>query len=136
MCLSIPTYFLAKTDPQTYSIEAFQKEKETVWDGVHNYQAINTIKQMRVDDLVLIYHSQGEAAIVGLAEVSGNPYKDEADPRGISLAWKLTYLATFPHAQRVTLKDIKNSGLFTHFALVRQPRLSTHGLHAGIDRMA
>ena len=27
-------YFLAKTDPETYSIEQFEREHETVWDGV------------------------------------------------------------------------------------------------------
>ena len=29
-------YFLAKTDPETYSIDQFEKDKKTVWDGVKN----------------------------------------------------------------------------------------------------
>jgi len=36
--------FLAKTEPNTFSIDDFEKEKITLWDGVHNYQAIKVIK--------------------------------------------------------------------------------------------
>jgi len=77
----MPKYYLAKTDPETYSITTFAKEKETNWDGVHNYQAINFIKSWEIGDFVLIYNSQGENRIVGLAEVVGNPEKDLNDKR-------------------------------------------------------
>ncbi|MGH2508885.1 MAG: EVE domain-containing protein, partial [Ktedonobacteraceae bacterium] len=30
------TYFLAKTDPQTYSIEDLERDQITTWDGVRN----------------------------------------------------------------------------------------------------
>lgn len=118
-------YFLAKTDPDTYSISDFEKDQVTTWDGVHNYAALLVIKAWCVGDRVYIYHSQGEKAIVGLAEVAGEPYKDPHDVRGISWVAKLKHLQTYPVDQRVTLKDIKDSGLFADFALVTQSRLST-----------
>src|SRR3569623_215419 len=62
-------WFLAKTDPETYSIEQLARDKQTVWDGVKNPQALRAIREMRTGDRVFIYHSQGEAAIVGIAEV-------------------------------------------------------------------
>jgi predicted RNA-binding protein with PUA-like domain len=76
---------------------------------------------MKVGDLVFIYHSMGEAAIVGLADVvkDGRP-----DPNDAKLA-----VADFRFHSRidppVTLREIKESGLFADWALVRQSRLST-----------
>ena len=34
------SYFLAKTDPDTYSIDNLEREKKTTWDGVTNPQAV------------------------------------------------------------------------------------------------
>ena len=53
-------YFLAKTDPETYSLDDLQREKKTVWDGVTNPQAVRAIREMRPQDRVFIYHSGGE----------------------------------------------------------------------------
>jgi predicted RNA-binding protein with PUA-like domain len=69
-------YFLAKTEPSTYSITNLESDGETIWDGVHNYQAINVIKSMVVGDHVYIYHSMTDKKIVGLAEVVGAPFQN------------------------------------------------------------
>ena len=63
-------YFLAKTDPETYSIDQFEREKKTVWDGVKNPQALRAISEMRPGDRVFLYHSGGDAAV---AAVLGSP---------------------------------------------------------------
>lgn len=118
-------YYLAKTDPDTYSIDDFEKDKVTIWDGVHSYAALLAIKAWQVGDRVLIYHSQGETTIAGVAEVIGEPYKDPHDARGIGWVAKLKFIKKFLPDSRVTLKDIKSSGLFADFALVKQGRLST-----------
>jgi predicted RNA-binding protein with PUA-like domain len=115
------SYFLAKTDPETYSIEQFAKEKRTVWDGVRNAQALRAIAAMKRDDRVFIYHSMGEPAIVGLAKVTSEPRPDLKDPKLTVV--DLEYSETFP--QPVALKEIKESGQFDDWALVRQSRLST-----------
>ncbi len=118
-------YFLAKTDPDTYSVSDFEKDHVTIWDGVHSYAALQAIKTWAIGDRVYIYHSQGDKSIVGLAEVVGEPHKDPHDSRGISWVATLKHLQTYPIARRITLKQIKDSGLFADFALVRQSRLST-----------
>ena len=115
------SYFLAKTDPETYSIEQFAKEKRTVWDGVRNAQALRAIAAMKPDDRVFIYHSMGEPAVVGLARVASEPRPDPKESKLTVV--DLEYRETFP--QPVTLKEIKESGLFDDWALVRQSRLST-----------
>jgi len=115
------SYFLAKTDPQTYSIDDLARERHTVWDGVRNPQALRAIREMRPRDRVFIYHSQGDAAVVGLAVVASDP---RADPRDAKLA-----VVDFEYLTKLepptTLREIKDSGLFADWALVRQGRLST-----------
>ncbi len=118
------TYFLAKTDPTTYSIHDLKRDGETVWDGVHNYQAINVIKSWKPGDMIFVYHSQGESKIVGLMEVVSEPYKDPHDDRNISWVAKVRYVKEFAPSQQVTLSEIKHTGLFTDFLLIRNSRLS------------
>jgi predicted RNA-binding protein with PUA-like domain len=115
------TYFLAKTDPEHYSIDNLEQDKTTVWDGVRNAAALQAIRAMRPDDEVLIYHSQGEAAIVGLARVQSEPRPDPNDAK----SWVVDMAFVRRLAQPITLREIKESHLFDDWALVRQSRLST-----------
>jgi predicted RNA-binding protein with PUA-like domain len=117
-------YFLAKTDPEHYSIDDLERDKTTVWDGVRSPAALQAIRAMRPDDKVLIYHSQGEAAIVGLARVQSDPRPDPNDPK----SWVVDLAFARRLAQPVTLREIKESHLFDDWALVRQGRLSTMGV--------
>jgi len=114
-------YFLAKTDPETYSIDQLEKEKKTVWDGVTNPQAVRAIREMKPGDRVLIYHSGGQAAILGLAKVISEPRDDPKNPK--SAVVELEFLRKIDPP--VTLGEIKESHLFDDWALVRQGRLST-----------
>jgi predicted RNA-binding protein with PUA-like domain len=116
-------YFLAKTDPETYSIEDFQLEGVTTWDGVHNYQAINIIKTWNIGDLVFIYHSMRSADIRGIAQVISSPKENLADAR-FSFIADLKLLKVFKEEEFITLKQIKKSELFKDFSLVKQSRLS------------
>jgi predicted RNA-binding protein with PUA-like domain len=118
-------YFLAKTDPSTYSIEDLEKDMQTTWDGVHNPTAVLFLKQMQKGDRVVLYHSQGEASIVGLAEVAGNSRPDPNDAKTWLVDFK--YLRTFVEP-RITLKQIKATNKFNDIRLVRQGRLSTMDL--------
>lgn len=114
-------YFLAKTDPQTYSIDDLKRDGTAEWDGVRNPAAVNTIKTMKPGDNVIIYHSQRDAAVVGLAKVVSLPRPDKNDPRSWVADFKYIKHATRP----MTLREIKESHKFDDSALVRQGRLST-----------
>lgn len=114
-------YFLAKTDPSTYGIEDFEREGETVWDGVHNFQAINTIKSMHFGDMVYIYHSQSDKAIMALAEVTSEPYENKDDPRK---SW-VVRMKFIRRTKPLSLAEIKANPDMSQFLLVRNPRLST-----------
>lgn len=118
---SAPAWFLAKTDPETYSIQHLKKERRTVWDGVRNPQALRAIRAMRTGDRVFIYHSMGDAAVVGLAQVVADGRPDPSNPKLAVADFAFLSLIEPP----VTLREIKESGEFADWALVRQSRLST-----------
>lgn len=114
-------YFLAKSEPLAYSIENLRTDKRTVWDGVTNSQALNAIRSMRPGDRVFFYHSGGQSAIVGLAEVASLPRTDPKNPKASVV--DISYLRHLEPP--VTLAEVKQSAKFADWALVRQGRLST-----------
>ena len=92
-----------------------------MWDGVRSPQALQAIKAMHPGDEVLIYHSQGEAAIVGAARVISEPRPDANDAK----SWVVDVQFVRRFDQPVTLREIKESHQFDDWSLVRQGRLST-----------
>src|SRR5690349_13359379 len=98
-------YFLAKTDPDTYSIDDLEQEKRTVWDGVTNSQAVRAIRDMKPGAHVFLYHSGGQSQIMGLAVVKSDPRDDPKNPK--SAVVDLEFLSRLePPA---TLAEIKQS---------------------------
>ena len=74
-------YWLAKSEPETYSFAQLVADKRTDWTGVRNYQARNFLRAMTVGDKVLYYHSGKVKAVVGIATVSRAAFPDPtADP--------------------------------------------------------
>lgn len=122
-------YFLAKTDPETYSIDDLIREKKTRWDGIKNPTALQAIRAMRPGDLVFVYHSQGQAMIVGLMKVISEPYVDpkkdvKKDPKNAKfLVVDMEFIRQYK--EPITLKEIKETHLFDEWRLVYQGRLST-----------
>jgi predicted RNA-binding protein with PUA-like domain len=113
-------YFLAKTEPSTYSIDDLERDRHTTWDGVTNAQAVRTIREMRPGDRVLIYHSGGVSSIVGFANVKSQPRDDAKNAKSA-----VVDLEFAGRLEPVTLAEIKSSKKFDDWALVRQGRLST-----------
>ena len=114
-------YFLAKTDPETYSIEDLEREHRTVWDGVTNPQALRAIREMHPGDKVFIYHSMKDAGVTGFAKVVSEPRPDARNAK-LTIV-DLEFLGRLEPP--VTLREIKSSGQFDDWSLVRQGRLST-----------
>ncbi|HXW84892.1 MAG TPA: EVE domain-containing protein [Candidatus Binataceae bacterium] len=114
-------YFLAKSEPSVYSIDDLDRERRTTWDGVTNPQAVRAIREMRPGDRVFIYHSGGVSSVVGIAGVKSGPRDDPKNPKSAVVELEFAGKITPP----VTLADIKQSGKFNDWALVRQGRLST-----------
>jgi len=78
------SYWLMKSEPEVFSIQALARAKKTHWEGVRNYQARNHMRAMSVDDLVLFYHSNADPpGVAGVARVCREAYPDatQFDPK-------------------------------------------------------
>lgn len=132
-------HWLLKTEPDVYSIDDLARDKRTCWDGVRNYQARNTLRDnMKVGDLVLIYHSSTDpAGVAGIAKVVRDGYPDHTaqdkkndhyDPKAtkdnpIWMMVDIEFVEKFPEV--VTLATLKKTkGLEKMLVLQRGQRLS------------
>lgn len=115
-------YWLVKSEPFKYSWTKFLKDGSTFWDGVRNYQARNNLKDMKLGDQVLFYHSNEGKEVVGLAKVVKEFYQD---PTTDDERWVVVDIAPVETLKNpVSLETIKNDESLQDIALVRQGRLS------------
>ncbi|MDQ3089555.1 MAG: EVE domain-containing protein [bacterium] len=113
-------YWLIKSEANCYSVNDLKKDKKTSWSGIRNYQARNFLKDMRVGDLAIFYHSGGNPpSAVGIAKVSMSAHPDltaqdkadeHYDPKSIqeNPIWQMvefSYVETFKNP--LTLQQIK-----------------------------
>lgn len=64
-------YWLMKSEPDVYGIDAMEREGVGIWDGVRNYQARNYLKAMQVGDYAFFYHSNAKPpGVIGLVQIA------------------------------------------------------------------
>jgi predicted RNA-binding protein with PUA-like domain len=126
-------YWLLKSEPSTYSLNDLQREGNTLWDGVRNYQARNFLRQMSVGDWGFFYHSNAKPpGIVGLMRVveigltdptQFDPDSPYYDPKATAQAprWqtvRVEFVRTWQEI--VTLDILKQQFLPEELAVVRR----------------
>ncbi|HTR26859.1 MAG TPA: EVE domain-containing protein [Terriglobales bacterium] len=109
--------YLLKTEPTVYSFAKLESEKSTIWDGVTNPAAVKHLREMKVGERLVIYHTGDEKSAVGTASVVS---VDASDPKTPLVKIKVGKAITAPK----TLAEIKSQKLFADSPLVRQGRLS------------
>src|SRR5258705_12477262 len=116
------SYWLVKSEPDAYSWEQLEKDKQTQWTGVRNYAARLHLRNMKKGDEVLFYHSNEGTDIVGIAKVVKEFYQDPTtdDDRWVAVDLKPIKKLKTP----VTLETIKKDKRLASMALVRIGRLS------------
>ena len=122
-----------KSEPDVYSIFDLERQGETIWDGVRNYQARNFLRQMQEGDLAFFYHSNtNPPGIVGLmrvvkAEVADpsqfDPESDYYDPKSTpeSPRWQtvmLEFVETFPNL--ISLSQLRSKFTPEQLMVVKQ----------------
>jgi predicted RNA-binding protein with PUA-like domain len=113
--------YLLKTEPSEYSFADLQRDKETIWDGVHNPVALRNLSQMTPGTRLIIYETGDHKSAVGTAAVLS---VDVSNPKNPAVKLK----AGKPLAKPVSLAQIKSNKLFADSPLVRQGRLSVVAL--------
>ena len=115
-------YWLLKTEPSNYAYADLEADQGTLWDGVSNNLALKHLRRIRRGDQALIYHTGGERVVVGIAEVTSDPFPDPErdDPRLVVVEVKPRRKLAKP----IPLADIKADPELKDFDLVRLPRLS------------
>jgi predicted RNA-binding protein with PUA-like domain len=134
-----------KVEPTAYTIEQFERDGRTGWEGVRNYKARNLLRdEMQVGDGVLFYASNADpSGVVGLAEVVRAGYPDPLqfvrgndyfDPRAtqdtpIWYSVDIRFVERFPAV--VPLADLKaNPALRNMMVTKRGARLSVQPVSA------
>ena len=126
-------YWLMKSEPDAYSIQDLQKEEETLWDGIRNYQARNFMRSMKIGDQAFFYHSNTKTpGIVGLMEIietnlidpfqfdESSKYFDNKSKRD-NPRWdcvKTKYICEFKNM--ITLKELSETYTSEELTLVRK----------------
>ena len=118
----MPNYWLLKTEPSTYAFADLERDKRAVWDGVSNALALRHLRSMKRGDLAFIYHTGNEKRIMGIAEVTRDPYPDPKEKDQRLVVVDLKPRECLPRA--VTLAEVKANPEFRDFELVRMGRLS------------
>ena len=115
-------YWLVKQEPEGYSWDDLVRDRGTEWTAVRNFQARNNLRQMKVGDRVLFYHSGEQKAVVGIAQVSKAGYPDPTADDGEWVAVDIK--PSKPLREPVPLTTIKVTPELAEMLLVRQSRLS------------
>src|SRR5512146_1099175 len=110
-------YYLLKTEPSVYSFADLQKEKETIWDGVTNPQAVKNLREMQKGAKLVIYHTGDEKRAVGTATVLSVDASDVKVPK-VKIKVGHALKATPALADMEANKEVADS------PLVRMGRLS------------
>jgi predicted RNA-binding protein with PUA-like domain len=119
-------YWIAKSEPETYSWQQLVKDAKTAWTGVRNFTARINLRAMKKGDLVFFYHSGDEKSVVGISRVEKEAYPDPTAEEG---DWVCVDLAAVKAvAKPVTLAQIKGDKILRETKLAKQGRLSVSPL--------
>jgi len=121
--------WLLKTEPGTYSFSDLVRDRKTTWDGVSNNLALKHIRMMKKGDMAFIYHTGSEKAVVGIAEITSDPFPDPAQNNPRLAVFTLKPKKALPNP--VPLAAIRTRKDLSTFPLVRLPRLSVMPVDAG-----
>ena len=115
-------HWLMKTEPSEYSYADLVRDKHVVWEGVSNATALIHLRAIAKGDTVVIYHTGGDKAVVGLAEVTKGPYPDPKLGDSKRVVVDLKPVRAF--ASTLALSEFRTDPVLKTTELVRNSRLS------------
>lgn len=115
-------FFLLKTEPTVYSYSDLERDKKAVWDGVTSPGGLFQIKTARKGDIAFIYHTGGEKQVVGICEITTDPYVDPKAENPKIFIFDIKPKRRLPNP--VTLEQIKKDKRTCDSRIVKEGRLS------------
>ncbi len=76
--------WLLKSEPDVFSYDDLVKAKREGWDGIRSYQARNFMREMRVGDQAIYYHSNAKPpGVAGICRIvkTAEPDPTQFDPK-------------------------------------------------------
>ncbi len=116
------SYWIIKSDPESYDWEQMKTDKVTCWDGIRNYQARNNLRLMKEGDICLFYLSNKVKAIFGEVKVVKESYQDPTTDEEAWVAIDVEYSKDYN--KPLYLKEIRKNKKLNDLPLVKQSRLS------------
>ncbi|MEZ4988525.1 MAG: EVE domain-containing protein [Saprospiraceae bacterium] len=115
-------YWLVKFAPFRYSWQDVLRNGKFEIYSVRNAQARNNLKEMKLDDKVLFYHSQEGNCVMGIMKVIEEAHQDKTTdaPQWVSVTFEPIDSFKTP----VALHIIKQTDGLENIGLIKQPRLA------------
>lgn len=115
-------YWLVKFAPFRYSWQDVLRNGKFEIYSVRNAQARNNLKEMKIDDEVLFYHSQEGNCIMGRMKVIEEAHQDKTtiDAKWVSVTFEPIESLVNP----ISLQRITETSSLVNIGLVKQPRLA------------
>jgi predicted RNA-binding protein with PUA-like domain len=112
-------YWLLKSEPDVFGYEHLVKAKKEPWDGIRSYQSRNFLREMRVGDEAIFYHSNAKPpGVAGICKIVReaepdptqfdpeekyyDPASDPSDPR-----WDLVTVAPVRPLRFISLAELR-----------------------------
>lgn len=120
-------YWLVKFAPFRYSWQDILRNGKFEIYSVRNAQARNNLRDMKLNDEVLFYHSQKENCIMGKMKVIEEAHQDKTT---IDKKWvSVTFEPVESFANPIALQKIKETKGLENIGLIKQPRLAVMSLN-------
>ena len=120
-------YWLMKSEPDEFSIDDLVRApgQTTSWFGVRNYQARNYMREMKVGDRALFYHSScPEPGIAGIVEIAKLAHPDVTQFDRKSKYFDPKSTRTAPRWVHVDVKLVKKTRLLGLREMRERPELA------------
>lgn len=110
--------FLA--DPEDFGWNELVEQGKAVWDGINNAKAQQNLREARDGDLILIYHTAPDKAIIGTARVTAEAYPDPKNADKVVVDVEPVTALSRP----LPLAEIKEDAVLSQMSFVKMPRVA------------
>ncbi len=125
-------HWLLKSEPDVFGYGDLERIGREPWNGVRNYQARNSLRQMQVGEQAFFYHSStAQPGIVGICEIVRAAYPDNLqfdvssayyDPKSTpeNVRWSMVDVVPLRALNPISLERLRLDARLEEFALVKR----------------